>query len=70
MEVELSQGTPYVANKKLVIDRITGNIQKLIVQDKNQKNLVYILYNEIKMNSLKKEEVLAFRLQENNIAQY
>ena len=47
-----------------------GNIQKLIVQDKNQKNLVYILYNEIKMNSLKKEEVLAFRLQENNIAQY
>lgn len=70
MEVELSQGTPYVASKKLVIDRITGNIQKLIVQDKNQKNLVYILYNEIKMNSLKKEEVLAFRLQENNIAQY
>lgn len=70
MEVELSQGTPYVASKKLVIDRITGNIQKLIVQDKNQKNLVYILYNEIKMNSLKKEEVLAFRLQEDNIAQY
>ena len=70
MEVELSQRTPYVASKKLVIDRITGNIQKLIVQDKNQKNLVYILYNEIKMNSLKKEEVLAFRLQENNIAQY
>lgn len=70
MEVELSQGTPYVASKKLVIDRITGNIQKLIVQDKNQKNLVYILYNEIKMNSLKKEEVLAFRLQESNIAQY
>ena len=70
MEVELSQGTPYVASKKLVIDRITGNIQKLVVQDKNQKNLVYILYKEIKMNSLKKEEVLAFRLQENNIAQY
>lgn len=70
MEVELSQGTLYVASKKLIIDRITGNIQKLIVQDKNQKNLVYILYNEIKMNSLKKEEVLAFRLQEDNIAQY
>lgn len=70
MEVELSQGTPYVASKKLVIDRITGNIQKLIVQDKNQKNLVYILYNEIKMNSLKKEEVLAFRLQEDHIVQY
>lgn len=70
MEVELSNGNPYVASKELVIDKITGAIQKLIVQDKNQKNLVYILYNEIKMNSLKKEEVLAFRLQEDNIAQY
>lgn len=70
MEVELSNSNPYVASKKLVIDKITGAIQKLIVQDKNQKNLVYILYNEIKMNSLKKEEVLAFRLQEDNIAQY
>ena len=70
MEVELSQRTPYVASKKLVIDRITGNIQKLIVQDKNQKNLVYILYNEIKMNSLKKEEVLAFCLEGEHIVQY
>ena len=70
MEVELSSSNQYIASKKLVIDKITGSIQKLIVQDKNQKNLVYILYNEIKMNSLKKEEVLAFRLQENNIAQY
>lgn len=70
MEVELSNSNPYIAGKKLVIDKITGAIQKLIVQDKNQKNLVYILYNEIKMNSLKKEEVLAFRLQEDNIAQY
>lgn len=70
MEVELSNETPYVASKKLVIDRITGNIQQLVVQDKNKKNLVYILYKEIKMNSLKKEEVLAFRLQEDRIVQY
>ncbi len=70
MEVELSDGTPYVANKKLVIDRLTGNIQKLVVQDKNQKNLVYILYKEIKMNSLKKEGVLAFCLHNDGITQY
>ena len=70
MEVELSSSNQYIASKKLVIDKITGSIQKLIVQDKNQKNLVYILYNEIKMNSLKKEEVLAFRLQEDHIVQY
>ena len=42
----------------------------MIVQDKNQKNLVYILYNEIKINSLKKEEVLAFRLNNFSVAQY
>ena len=70
MEVKLSNENPYVSAKKLVIDKQTGNIQKLIVQDKNQKNLVYILYNEIKINSLKKEEVLAFRLQNYSIAQY
>ena len=70
MEVTLSGKNPYVASKRLVIDKETGTINKLMVQDKNQKKLVYILYNEIKVNSLEKEEVLAFRLQYNNIAQY
>ena len=70
MEVELANATSYVASKRLIIDRITGNIQQLVVQDKNKKNLVYILYKEIKMNSLKKEEILAFRLQENRIMQH
>lgn len=70
MEVAISSENPYVANKRLVIDKENGTIQKLIVQDKNQKNLVYILYNEIKINSLKKEDVLAFRLQDYSIAQY
>ena len=70
MEVKLESQNPYVSSKKLVISKQTGNIEKLIVQDKNQKNLVYILYNEIKINSLKKEEILAFRLQDYSIAQY
>ena len=70
MEVELANATSYVASKRLIIDRITGNIQQLVVQDKNKKNLVYILYKEIKMNSLKKEEILAFRLQEDRIMQH
>ena len=67
---KVEQFAKTISAKKLVIDKQTGNIQKLIVQDKNQKNLVYILYNEIKINSLKKEEVLAFRLQNYSIAQY
>ena len=70
MEVKLESQNPYVSSKRLVINKQTGNIEKLIVQDKNQKNLVYILYNEIKINSLKKEEILAFRLQDYSIAQY
>ena len=70
MEVKLKSQNPYVSSKKLVINKQTGNIEKLIVQDKNQKNLVYILYNEIKINSLKEEEILAFRLQDYSIAQY
>ena len=70
MEVTLSGENLYVANKKLIIDKNTGIIQKLIVQDKNKKNLVYILYNEIKINSLKAEEILAFRLQDYSVAQY
>lgn len=69
METILENQNPYIKSKKLVIDKQTGNIQKLIVQDKNQKNIVYILYKEMKVDKLKKEEVLAFRLKE-NIMQY
>lgn len=69
METILENQNPYIRSKRLVIDKQTGNIQKLIVQDKNQKNIVYILYKEMKVDKLKKEEVLAFRLKE-NIMQY
>lgn len=69
METILENQNPYIRSKKLMIDKQTGNIQKLIVQDKNQKNIVYILYKEMKVDKLKKEEVLAFRLKE-NIMQY
>ena len=40
--------------KSLYIDKSTGNPTKLLVQDKNQKNAIYILYNEIKINTLNK----------------
>ncbi len=70
MEVTLEKTNPYASYKKLFIDTLTGKITKLVVQDKNQKNLVYILYNEIKINSLKKEEVLAFKLKDLSANQY
>jgi len=34
--------TTYVSSKKLIIDKTAGKIEKLIVQDKNKKKLVYI----------------------------
>ena len=69
MEVSL-EDNPYVYSKKLFINKNESKITKLVVQDKNQKNLVYILYNEIKINSLEKEEVLAFKLKEVSAKQY
>ena len=41
------EDTPYNIYKKLYIDKKTGKPIKLIVQDINQKTLVYILYTEI-----------------------
>ena len=32
------------------------------IQDVTQKNIIYILYNEIKINNLQEEDVLAFKL--------
>ena len=69
MEVNLEKN-PYISSKKLFINKNESKITKLVVQDKNKKNLVYILYNEIKINSLKKEEVLAFKLKEVSAKQY
>ena len=51
MEVKPSNGNKYTSYKKIYIDRNTGNIAKLVIQDINKKNLVYILYNKIEINS-------------------
>lgn len=50
MEVILKNNNPYVNTKKLFVNKETGKIEKLIVQDENQKNIVYILYNKITIN--------------------
>ncbi len=70
MEVTLESNNPYASSKKLYINKDENKITKLVVQDKNQKNLVYILYNEIKINSLEEGEVLAFKIKEISAKQY
>lgn len=63
MEVKVENNSnKYIAYKKLYINKNTAKPIKMEIQDKNQKMLVYILYNEIKINSISKEEVLAFKL--------
>lgn len=44
----------YEKVETLYINKNTGNPEKMIIQDKNQKNMVYILYNEIRINNLSK----------------
>lgn len=62
LEVKVEEGNKYNAYKKLYIDKKTLKPTKMEIEEVNKKMLVYILYNEIKINSINKEEVLAFKL--------
>lgn len=52
----------YTKYETLYVDKETANPTKLEIKDDNEKTTVYILYNEVKINSTNKEEVLAFDL--------
>lgn len=54
--------------KKLYIDRTTGLPIKMQIKDNSKKTEIYILYNEVNINSLKKENILAFE-KNNSITQ-
>ena len=60
----------YIQNAKLYLNKETGNPTKMIINDVNQKDIVYILYNEIKINNLTKNDVLAFKLFDSNTKLY
>lgn len=64
LETKLKNGNKYIAYKKLYISKSTGTPSKLEIQDITQKTSIYILYNEIKINNLQKEDILAFKLKE------
>ena len=66
METKVKDANNYTSCKKLYIDKNTNKPTKMLIQDKNNKTLIYILYNEIKFDSLSKEEVLAFKLENLN----
>jgi len=56
-EAFYEDGVYRVNNKILYVDKKTGSPIKLEVQDNNKNTKVYILYNEIKINSIKGEDV-------------
>lgn len=54
MTVDIADSNNYGKIKILYINKTTGNPEKMLIQDKNQKNMVYILYSEIRINSVSK----------------
>lgn len=62
MKTTNSNDNKYTQNKELFIDRNTGNPVKMEVTDINKNITVYILYKEVKINSLNEKNVIAFSL--------
>ena len=62
INITVPNANPYIKNRTLVIDKKTGNPIKMECKSENKKETVYILYNEVKINSLDKQNILAFRL--------
>ena len=57
------ENNEYIQKARLYVSKESKLPTKLELMDKNEKNIVYILYKEIKINNLAKEDVLAFYLE-------
>lgn len=64
METKVQSDNKYIQYKKLFLDDKTYKPTKLLVQDVNKKTLVYILFKEIELDSLSKEDILSFKLED------
>lgn len=62
LELKIKNGNKYRTYKKLYVDKQRGVPTKMEIQDISQNIIIYILYNEIKINNLQKEDILAFKL--------
>lgn len=62
MKTKTNNDNKYIKNKTLYIDRTTGNPTKMEITDINQNTTIYILYNEVKINNLDSENIIAFNL--------
>lgn len=64
LEAKVKNENKYVSGKKLYINKAEGKIEKLEIQDITQNTKIYILYNEIEINELETEEIVAFSINE------
>lgn len=62
MNTTSNNNNKYTKNKTLYVDRNTGNPIKMEITDNNKNTTVYILYKEVKINSLNEKNILAFNL--------
>lgn len=60
LETNAKNETQYKLSKKLYINKEQGKIEKMEIIDRTQNARVYILYNEIELNTLSNDEVFAF----------
>ena len=60
MKTKSGNENNYTKNKVLYIDKETCKPTKMEIKDNNEKTAVYILYNEVEINSTNKEDVVAF----------
>jgi len=60
--LETETQSPYNAYKKLYINKEDTKPAKIEIEDISHKLRIYILYNEIEINNLQKDDILAFSL--------
>ena len=65
MEIETIDKNNNVQHKILTVDKKTKKPVNMKISYNNQKNTVYILYNEVKINSIKEQNILAIHLYNN-----
>ena len=58
--MKVKEKNKYMTEKKLYIDKKTYQPSKMEIKDNNQKNVIYILYNEVKLKSTIENDTFAF----------
>lgn len=59
LETSVKNENKYLSKKVLYVDKNTKKPAKMEIKDHTQNTIIYILYNEININSLQRNDVLA-----------